>query len=51
MLLRVRESGKHIPELQEAAAHIVVVETVDQFFLALYRLHLATFGGSLGDWS
>ena len=51
MLLGVMESGSSIPELQEAAAHIVVVEAVDELFLALCRLHFASFEGSLGYWS
>ena len=52
MLLGAMESGNSIPELQEAAAHIVVVvEAVDELFLALCRLHFASFEGSLGYWS
>ena len=48
MLLRVRESNHSIPELQEAAAHIVVVEAVDQLFLALCRLRFVAFECTFG---
>ena len=51
MFLRVMEFGNSIPELQEATAHIVVVEAVDKLFLALCQLHFAAFEDRLGDWS